>query len=189
MLTRRNLMQTAGAACLTSFVPRQVLADLDLGGASLTTVSDGYLTLPRDFIFGPMPSDELPAVLSAFDVADGPLTPECNLTLYRDNERTVLFDVGSGPDFMPTAGSVLDALDALDLAPEDVTDVVFTHAHPDHIWGLLDDFDGAVPDIRRALDLAPRSIKIRRERRILEHALRHYAKRQREVSRAMFADD
>ena len=24
---------------------------------------------------------------------------------------------------------------------EDVTDIVFTHAHPDHLWGLLDDFD------------------------------------------------
>ncbi|MEO1114842.1 MAG: MBL fold metallo-hydrolase, partial [Pseudomonadota bacterium] len=27
------------------------------------------------------------------------------------------------------------------VAPEDVTHVVFTHAHPDHIWGLLDEFD------------------------------------------------
>ena len=27
------------------------------------------------------------------------------------------------------------------LAPEDVTHVVFTHCHPDHLWGVLDDFD------------------------------------------------
>jgi len=69
------------------------------------------------------------------------LTPECNLALYRDGTNTVLFDVGSGPDFMPSAGQISDSLDAIGLAPEDVTHVVFTHAHPDHIWGLLDDFD------------------------------------------------
>jgi len=28
--------------------------------------------------------------------------------------------------------------------PADVTDVVFTHGHPDHLWGLLDDFDEIV---------------------------------------------
>ena len=27
------------------------------------------------------------------------------------------------------------------MTPEDITHVVFTHAHPDHIWGLLDEFD------------------------------------------------
>ena len=42
---------------------------------------------------------------------------------------------------MPTAGKIVDALEAVDVAPEDVTHVIFTHAHPDHIWGLLDDFD------------------------------------------------
>ena len=35
----------------------------------------------------------------------------------------------------------LEALRALGLSPEDITHVVFTHAHPDHIWGLLDEFD------------------------------------------------
>ncbi len=59
----------------------------------------------------------------------------------KDGDRVVLFDVGSGPNFMPSAGKILDNIDAAGIAPEDVTDVVFTHAHPDHIWGLLDDFD------------------------------------------------
>ena len=34
-----------------------------------------------------------------------------------------------------------DALAAAGIDPGDVTHVVFTHAHPDHLWGLLDDFD------------------------------------------------
>jgi glyoxylase-like metal-dependent hydrolase (beta-lactamase superfamily II) len=61
--------------------------------------------------------------------------------LMRAGQRTVLFDVGSGPGFSPNSGILLTSLAALGVVPEDVTDVVFTHAHPDHLWGLLDDFD------------------------------------------------
>ncbi|WP_050927553.1 MBL fold metallo-hydrolase [Aestuariivita boseongensis] len=137
-------MSTAAALPLTGLIPSKVLAELDLGGATLTTVSDGSLVLPGSFIFDPMPKDELAEVLSPYDVSMDRLTPECNLALYRDGTNTVLFDVGSGPDFMPTAGSVQDSLDALGLSASDITHVLFTHAHPDHIWGLLDEFDEPV---------------------------------------------
>jgi glyoxylase-like metal-dependent hydrolase (beta-lactamase superfamily II) len=53
----------------------------------------------------------------------------------------VLFDVGSGPNFMASAGKIAEALDAIGVAPDAVTHVLFTHAHPDHIWGVKDDFD------------------------------------------------
>lgn len=110
-------------------------------GATLTTVSDGGLVLPRDLVFAPMPQSELPAVIAPFDLDPERLTPECNLALLQTGDRVVLFDAGAGPDFQPSAGKIIDALDAIGLAPEDITDVVFTHAHPDHIWGVLDDFD------------------------------------------------
>ena len=43
--------------------------------------------------------------------------------------------------FLPTLGELPAALDAADVDIGSITDVVFTHAHPDHIWGILDDFD------------------------------------------------
>ncbi|WP_246455886.1 MBL fold metallo-hydrolase [Sulfitobacter aestuariivivens] len=122
-------------------MPHLVYADLKIGDHTLTTVSDGNLVLPGSFIFEPMPKEELAPILTEFDLSADRLTPECNLALCRDGTNTVLFDVGSGPDFMPTAGVILDGLEAIDLTPDDITHVVFTHAHPDHIWGLLDDFD------------------------------------------------
>jgi glyoxylase-like metal-dependent hydrolase (beta-lactamase superfamily II) len=42
---------------------------------------------------------------------------------------------------MPSAGKLMDAFDQLEITPDDITHVVFTHGHPDHLWGLLDDFD------------------------------------------------
>lgn len=140
-LSRRTFLQGAAALPVLGAMPRLAMASMALGSATLTTVSDGNLVLPGSFIFDPMPKDELAPILAGYSQDSERLTPECNLALYRDGTNTVLFDVGSGPDFMPTAGSIVDSLDAIGLAPEDITHVLFTHAHPDHIWGLLDDFD------------------------------------------------
>ncbi len=149
-ITRRTLILGGGALgtvglAPTGVVPRALAEVLVEGqGRSLTTVSDGSLVLPFDLILGGLPEDALAPVLARHGLSRDALTPPCNLTLLRGDGRVVLFDVGSGPDFQPTAGQVLDSLAALDLAPEDVTDVVFTHGHPDHLWGLLDDFDEPV---------------------------------------------
>lgn len=143
-LSRRKLIASSAAASVASLLPKATLAEMSIGSATLTTVSDGNLTLPANFIFEPMPKEDLAPILEEFAIAGGQLTPECNLALYRDGTNTVLFDVGSGPDFMPTAGTIVSSLDMLGIAPEDITHVIFTHAHPDHIWGLLDEFDEPV---------------------------------------------
>ena len=144
MISRRKLL--AGGAGLAAthalgMMPIAAHAQIALGDIRLDVVSDGSLTLPGGFIFDPMPQEELLPILERLGQSAEVLTPPCNVTLMRQGDRVVLFDVGSGPDFAPDAGDLLGSLDALDVSPEDVTDVVFTHAHPDHLWGLLDDFD------------------------------------------------
>ncbi len=140
-ITRRScLAMTASVALL----PRRAFAAerFDLGGAELVTLSDGHLTLPPDFIFGPAPQEELAALAPELGIdPNAQLTPPCNVTLLRAGDRTVLFDCGAGHAFQASAGRLLDALSAEGLTPDDITDVVFTHGHPDHLWGVLDDFD------------------------------------------------
>ena len=143
-LTRRETLALLGISSALPFVPgmtSRAIADIALGEKVITTVSDGHLMLPLDFSFPDAPHDELVALLEAAGHSTQMLEPDCNVTVLKDGERVVLFDVGSGPNFMPSAGKILENIDAAGIAPEDVTDVVFTHAHPDHIWGLLDDFD------------------------------------------------
>lgn len=137
-VSRRSVLAGIGASALSAGAG---WSGTTLGTMQIDTLSDGSLTLPGDFIFGPMPQEELAQVLETFGQSRDTLTPECNLTLLRHEDRVVLFDVGSGPDFAPTAGEIVDALAAKGLSPEDITHVVFTHGHPDHLWGLLDDFD------------------------------------------------
>lgn len=143
-LTRRTLLQGAGASLgLAGLGMRPAFAAdaLSVGSMQVRTLSDGTLTLPPEFIFAPMPQDQLAPIKAEFGIGDGPLTPDCNVTLLQDGENTVLFDVGSGTGFQDSAGLLVDALDEAGVAPEDVTHVVFTHGHPDHLWGVLDDFD------------------------------------------------
>ncbi|MGH9116089.1 MAG: MBL fold metallo-hydrolase, partial [Acidimicrobiales bacterium] len=70
--------------------------------------------------------------------------------LMRGRGHTTLVDLGLGPrSFLGIdGGAFLGELAALDVAPEDVTDVVFTHLHFDHIgWART---DGGAPTFRSA---------------------------------------
>ena len=136
-LTRRAF----GLSAAASLVAGKSLAQISAGTGTLTTVSDGHLVLPAGFYLDPLPQDGLEPLREQLGLTGDTLQSPCNLALYRDADRTVLFDAGSGPNFMPSAGEILDNLEAAGVVPDDVTDVVFTHAHPDHIWGVLDDFD------------------------------------------------
>lgn len=139
---RRNVLTGMGATALaTGLGAGFVKAQVTLGETIVTSVSDGNLILPGDFAFAGLPEDELAIILAQHDVARDMIAPPCNVTLMQDGTHTVLFDAGSGTGFMDSAGRILDSLDSLGVAPEEITHVVFTHAHPDHLWGVLDDFD------------------------------------------------
>ncbi|MEH6775189.1 MAG: MBL fold metallo-hydrolase [Cereibacter changlensis] len=143
MLSRRHFLVTALAAPLA---PRRLWAasTLTSGSWQLDTLSDGNLMLPGDFVLGGMPEAEMREIVARYGLATDQLTPPCNVTLLRDGTNTVLFDVGAGPDFQSSAGKLAESLEALGVAPEEITHVLFTHGHPDHLWGLLDEFDEPV---------------------------------------------
>lgn len=143
-LPRRQFISGATAMGLSATygLPiRPAHAQVALGDITLDVVSDGSLTLPGGFIFDPMPQEELLTILKRLGQSPETLTPPCNVTLMRRGNRTVLFDAGSGSGFANNSGILQDSLDAIGVAPDDITDIVFTHAHPDHLWGILDDFD------------------------------------------------
>lgn len=144
MLNRRELLLGVGLLPFAEVASAFATAQMSLGNKQITSVSDGNLVLPGSMFFDNLPAGEIDKILAESGVPKDEVKPPCNLTLLRDESRTILFDAGSGASFMPTAGEIIENLDALGVALEDVTDVVFTHAHPDHIWGVLDDFDDLV---------------------------------------------
>ena len=141
--TRRQLLKTGAGIAVSMGLPCSAWAmgTSKIGAKVLTVLSDGNLSLPLDFAFPDVPKAEIEKLLAEAGQPTDVLTPDCNVTLLRDGDRLVLFDVGAGANFMPSAGALGDSLTEAGIDPSDITDVVFTHAHPDHIWGLVDDFD------------------------------------------------
>jgi glyoxylase-like metal-dependent hydrolase (beta-lactamase superfamily II) len=54
----------------------------------------------------------------------------------------MLFDAGAGGAFGPVGGKLARGLARIGIAPMDVKAVYVTHAHADHIAGLVDDANG-----------------------------------------------
>ncbi len=144
-LSRRNVLlgglalSTAGLA----LSPRVVSAQetLSLGDHEITVFSDGYLTLPMNFIVPGQSEADIAALLSPHGLAANVLTPDCNVTLLRTGDRLALFDAGAGGNFQSSAGELTARLEEAGIGAGDITDVILTHAHPDHLWGILDEFD------------------------------------------------
>lgn len=151
MHTRRHFikrsMTLAGASLLSSRFSSSLAADagfssVPLGGGELISLSDGNLQLPLSLIVpDTIEEPERSSFLQSHNLGPDSLSPDCNITLWRTGDRAVLFDVGAGPLFPVGGGQLIDSLDQAGIDPSEITDVVFTHAHPDHLWGVIDDFD------------------------------------------------
>ena len=63
---------------------------------------------------------------------DGNLRVAGTVSLVRDSDRVVVID----PGMVAGRELILDAMAALGVAPEDVTDVVLSHHHPDHVLNV-----------------------------------------------------
>jgi glyoxylase-like metal-dependent hydrolase (beta-lactamase superfamily II) len=141
LLHRRALLAGLGAASLLP--PHIAMAAphrFKIGDLEITVISDGYLTVPTRFLARNVTEAEIKAWLA---VTADRVTPPCNVTLVRTPAETILIDVGAGPHYMPGAGMLAENLEAAGIDRTSITKVVFTHAHPDHLWGVLDDFDDA----------------------------------------------
>ncbi|MCV0396272.1 MAG: MBL fold metallo-hydrolase [Rhizobiaceae bacterium] len=157
-IDRRTFVGGLGAALtLAGAGPARSIGRLAAGDGELIVVSDGSMTLPVDFAFPDVPADEVRGLLEAAGQSGDGITNACNVTLLRRGDRLAIFDVGAGPNFLPTTGELLDNLAEAGVDPAEVTDVIFTHAHPDHLWGLTDDFDDLVfPEARYHMARAER---------------------------------
>ena len=100
-INRRKFLKSSALGTLSFAIPSLTLSQIDLGSAIISTISDGAITLPGSLSFdSSMPSDELDVILNDFELSKDELTRECNLTLYDDGSKKVLFDAGAGVDFL-----------------------------------------------------------------------------------------
>ncbi|MGK7868030.1 MBL fold metallo-hydrolase [Falsiroseomonas sp. E2-1-a20] len=157
---RRDLLGAGAAAATAVLLPRaeaEAAAPMrnDLppawhrfkwGEFEATVVSDGSLPLgkPQDSFVGPG-ADRITNMLTNEFLDPGTATLEQNVLVLNTGRQLLLFDTGMGESmgadsrmFGPTTGRLLANLRAAGIQPEQIDMVVATHAHCDHVWGLVD---------------------------------------------------
>jgi glyoxylase-like metal-dependent hydrolase (beta-lactamase superfamily II) len=141
-LTTLGSLGLVGTSLCATSVRAAAAHTLRHGEFEITVVSDGHLTLAASAFARNVAPAQLAAVLKLADQS-GQVNAPTNVTLVRTKSDLVLIDVGAGPNFMPTAGRLVDNLAALGVDRKEVTKIVFTHGHPDHLWGTIDEFEDA----------------------------------------------
>ena len=112
-----------------------------LGEARITVLSDGFFTTPADGLGVNTDDAQRRAFLEKHFLSSEENYSHTNHLYVELGEARVLVDVGSGHRFLDTAGRLMTTMEAAGIDPDAITHVVITHAHPDHIWGIRDDFD------------------------------------------------
>ena len=113
-----------------------------LGNAEVTVVSDGPLPLgPPKGTFTGASEDEINKMLTDNFLAPDNIVLEQNSPIVNMGDKLVLFDTGMGTakNFGPSTGRQQKSMMEAGLKPEDIDAVVFSHAHIDHIGGVVDD--------------------------------------------------
>lgn len=144
--TRRGFIRAGLAGSALALAPKAMAAtNFGVGDKELIALSDGHFDMPASMFLGA--PEELQAQIG------DPARIAANTYAYRAGNRTFLFDAGAGTSDLitqafPTASKLPADLASAGITPEEVTDIVITHMHPDHIGGLAIGNQQAFPNAR-----------------------------------------
>lgn len=169
-INRRSLMLRASSLMavpvLTGLSSFQVEAAVPLAGPRAPrnwryAFGDMEITVIADseaFIDGPYPiigknaeEAEVRRLMSANFLPETTYQPGFSPTIVNTGTEVVLFDTGNGSNGFiarPNAGWLAQELGPAGYKPDDITVVVLSHGHPDHVGGLIENGQPLFPNAR-----------------------------------------
>lgn len=134
-MTRRGFVAgTAAVAAATMVRPTWAALHhrFQHGEFDITVLSDGFLTLSADVLLPDASAEERAPILKSLGGNIDGAPVQANVPLIRHGDDLILIDNGAGVNFQQSTGRLAENLKAAGVMPEQITKVVFTHAHPDH---------------------------------------------------------
>lgn len=111
-----------------------------IGALDAAVLRDGDIRFPNDgsTLAVGTPKVDVDAVLQRAGEPTDTVRLSVQALLVRSGARVLLFDTGAGSAEFADAGHLPASLADAGITPAEVTDVFISHAHPDHVGGLLD---------------------------------------------------
>jgi len=108
------------------------------GEFEITVVGDGFITVPIDIVAPEGSPEQRAEILRRTGNPDaGLVESKTNIPVIRRKNDLIIVDIGSGNKYQPSDGRLSANPIACGIDAGAITKVVFTHAHPDHVWGTL----------------------------------------------------
>lgn len=150
-LTRRRMLSAAVAGTLAPTIVsgaahaaahaktkvKPVVYDRMVGDLRISTLLDGYFDLGQNLITNLDEAAINEGLTDAYLDPTAPVRLPISTHLVHGTDGVTLIDAGAGEAFGPTSGRLAATLEAIGVEADDVTRIVLTHMHPDHIGGLL----------------------------------------------------
>jgi glyoxylase-like metal-dependent hydrolase (beta-lactamase superfamily II) len=110
-----------------------------VGDFDVTLLSDGFFPMDPAGLFAQSASADQAAAAAkdAFLQENQPATGHVNGLLIQSGRDNILIDTGCGSGFGPTTGKLAARLALAGITPGEITAIILTHLHPDHVGGLV----------------------------------------------------
>ncbi|WP_457649660.1 MBL fold metallo-hydrolase [Profundibacter sp.] len=110
-----------------------------VGDIEITALLDGYMAIPHSFIIGYDDAAARESTKKAHHrFTEDQVSFPVNGYVIRTGSELILIDTGAPLAIAPTVGGLVANLRSAGFEPKDITTVLMTHLHVDHIGGLLD---------------------------------------------------
>ncbi|MFT3822760.1 MAG: MBL fold metallo-hydrolase [Chitinophagaceae bacterium] len=148
-MDRRELFKNLAILGLGSVIPfGKMLANISyakrpfhqfkLGNLDMTVVTDGHIIMsPVQPVFPNGDEQAEKELLRKSFRSTEEVDLGMNMLIIKKDKEVILIDTGTGGAFGPASGWLLSSLKDADIDPAGITRIVISHAHPDHIGGLL----------------------------------------------------
>jgi glyoxylase-like metal-dependent hydrolase (beta-lactamase superfamily II) len=114
-----------------------VTARYQIGRFEVTVISDGFIDFPFNFFTGVTADQARQAAQSVYAAGNNGIRASFSTYLINDGERYILVDSGPAGTVSRTSGYLPSTLEALGVKQTDIDVVILSHAHVDHIAGMV----------------------------------------------------